>query len=262
MKKYCIAICIAIALISTGCASETFDKSMEEGKLALASKEYEKASGLFSLALEEKENNQEAKELKEITEKLIEIDKLSAEGNLKGAINICNEIEKLDVQNNSILSELEKKKSELQENLNKIKNIEQNMVETETLIDNKKYKEAKEILNTLSIEAKENNLDDIVSKINSLLDECDNKIASEEETKKTLTPQIAIEILYQKVGTHLNYEFSGDLSNEYHVYGENGSNFYCFYASEDGMPLEGAYYVHKTTGKVYEAYSDGGIKEV
>ena len=33
--------------------NKIFDKAMEEGKLAIASKEYEKAEGMFSLAIEE-----------------------------------------------------------------------------------------------------------------------------------------------------------------------------------------------------------------
>ncbi len=54
----------------TGCTNSTFNKSMEEGKLALASKEYEKASGLFSLAIEEKENSKEKDEIDYENEKI------------------------------------------------------------------------------------------------------------------------------------------------------------------------------------------------
>ncbi|MEG0843015.1 MAG: hypothetical protein RSD22_09790 [Romboutsia sp.] len=214
--KQFVALILLSTMMLTGCTNSTFDKSMEEGKLALASKEYEKASGFFGLAVEEKSNNKEAKELNEGTEKIIAINKLNTEGSLEEAIKLCDEFENPNIENGLILKEVENIKKELKNQLSKID-------------DNNKDIEEE---------------------------------ATQNESKESLTSQTAMEILYQKVGTDLSYEFSGDLGDEFHVYGESGSNFYCFYPSVDGMPLEGAYYVHKTTGKVYEAYPDGTINEL
>ena len=43
--KRLIILSLLTVLMLTGCTNSTFNKSMEEGKLALASKEYKKANG-------------------------------------------------------------------------------------------------------------------------------------------------------------------------------------------------------------------------
>lgn len=264
--KQFVAMVLLSTIMLTGCTNSTFDKSMEEGKLALASKEYEKANGLFSLALEEKENSNEAKELKESTEKLVEINKLNSEGNLVEAIKLCDELKSLNIESKIIVKEVDKKRNEMQETLDKLnnekKNIEQEIAEAESLISSKKYKDAKSLLNELSIDIKENNnVDDLVERINTLIEECDKKIDIS-ESKKNINSQTAKEILYQKVSIDLDYELFSDLDSDAHIYGESINNFYCFLPSVNGMPLEGAYYVHKITGNVYEETSDGSINEI
>ena len=208
--KVLIMLSLVSTLILTGCTNSTFNKSMEEGKLALASKEYEKANGLFSLALEEKENSKEAKVLKESTEKLAEINKLDSEGSLVEAIKLCDEFKSLNIENEIIVKEVDRKRNELQEKLDKVN---------------------------------------------------DERIDIS-ESKKNITSQKAKEILYQKVSIDLDYELLDDLDSDSHIYGESINNFYCFSPSQNGMPLEGEYCVHKVTGKVYEVTSDGSINEI
>ena len=208
--KVLIILSLVSTLILTGCTNSTFNKSMEEGKLALASKEYEKANGLFSLALEEKENSKEAKVLKESTEKLAEINKLDSEGSLVEAIKLCDEFKSLNIENEIIVKEVDRKRNELQEKLDKVN---------------------------------------------------DERIDIS-ESKKNITSQKAKEILYQKVSIDLDYELLDDLDSDSHIYGESINNFYCFSPSQNGMPLEGEYCVHKVTGKVYEVTSDGSINEI
>ena len=264
--KVLIILSLVSTLMLTGCTNSTFNKSMEEGKLALASKEYEKANGLFSLALEEKENSKEAKELKESTEKLVEINKLNSEGNLVDAIKLCDELKGLNIESEIILKEVDRKRNELQEKLDKVndenKDIEEKITKAESLISNKQYEDARKLLNELGIEIKENNnADDLLDRINTLIEECDEKIAIS-ESKKNITSQKAKEILYQKVSIDLDYELLDDLDSDSHIYGESINNFYCFSPSQNGMPLEGEYCVHKVTGKVYEVTSDGSINEI
>lgn len=266
MIKKIIAIILLNITMLTGCTNSTFDKSMEEGKLALASKEYEKASGLFGLALEEKSNDKEAKSLKEGTEKIISINKLNSEGNLEEAINLCDEIKNSNIGSGIILKELENLKKELKDQLDNINDkkekIKLKIKEAEDLISNKKYTQAKELLNELIIEVKENDAyGELLNKINLLIEDCNTNI-SKNESDKNLTAQIAMEILYQKVSVDLDYELISDIDSSYHIYGETINNFYCFSPSENGTILEGLYYVHKTTGKVYEQTSDGSINEI
>lgn len=80
--------------------------------------------------------------------------------------------------------------------------------------------------------------------------------------KKTISSDKALEIVRQKMGTSFDYKFEGTVSGDYHVYGEDGSNFYLFYAMQDGSILDGAIYVQKETGKVYLATPDGSVQEV
>ena len=49
-------------LLLAGCGNATYDKAMEQGKLAVAKGEYDKAAGLFELALDEKPKDKEAKQ--------------------------------------------------------------------------------------------------------------------------------------------------------------------------------------------------------
>jgi len=80
--------------------------------------------------------------------------------------------------------------------------------------------------------------------------------------KKTISSDKALEIVRQKMGTSFDYKFEGTESSDYHIYGEDGSNFYLFYAIQNGSILDGAIYVHKETGKVYLATPDGSVQEV
>jgi hypothetical protein len=58
MKKIWLSV-ISLLLLA-GCGDGTYDKAMEEGKLALAAGEFDKAEGLFQLALEEEPKDEEA----------------------------------------------------------------------------------------------------------------------------------------------------------------------------------------------------------
>ncbi|ARF18028.1 lysozyme inhibitor LprI family protein [Sporosarcina ureae] len=58
MKK--IGIVFLLVFLLTGCSNGTFNQAMEQGKLALANGEYEKALSSVELALDEKPNDQEA----------------------------------------------------------------------------------------------------------------------------------------------------------------------------------------------------------
>lgn len=63
MLKRIGSVLLIIALLS-GCSNGTFDKAMEQGKLALANGEYDKALTSMELALEEKPDNREAISIK------------------------------------------------------------------------------------------------------------------------------------------------------------------------------------------------------
>lgn len=109
MKKI-LPLAISILLL-VGCSNSTFDKSVEEAKLAIASQEYEKAEGLFNLALEEK-NTDEIKSLYEQTQKIVEAKKFEKEQKYSEAISLCEELEKIPSESDIVISQAKKIKEE------------------------------------------------------------------------------------------------------------------------------------------------------
>lgn len=109
MKKI-LPLAISVLLL-VGCSNSTFDKSVEEAKLAIASQEYEKAEGLFNLALEEK-NDDEIKSLYEQTQKLVEAKKLEKDQQYSETISLCEEIEKIPSESDIVISQAKKIKEE------------------------------------------------------------------------------------------------------------------------------------------------------
>ena len=58
MKLKQLPIVILLSMTLSGCTNTTFNKSMDAAENALANKEFEKASGLLELALQEKEKKE------------------------------------------------------------------------------------------------------------------------------------------------------------------------------------------------------------
>ncbi|MGL5315705.1 MAG: lysozyme inhibitor LprI family protein [Peptostreptococcaceae bacterium] len=110
MKK--ILLLALSVLLLVGCSNSTFEKSVEEAKLAIASQEYEKAEGLFNLALEEKSNDKEIKSLFEQTQKLVEAKKLEQNKQYNEVVLLCEEIEKIPSKSDVVISQAKKIKEE------------------------------------------------------------------------------------------------------------------------------------------------------
>lgn len=112
LNKY-IAMLLLSILVLTGCGNKTVDRIMEEGKISVANKEYEKAEGMFSLALEENKNDKEASALHRQIEKLIEAINLREESKIEESLKICNEIEKIESDSDCIKKEVINLKKQL-----------------------------------------------------------------------------------------------------------------------------------------------------
>lgn len=94
--------------------STTYTKAVEEGKLFLASEEYEKASNMFTLELEEK-NDEEISKLNEQCKSTIEmieiytsienkenLDKEEIKNKVNNIVNLCEDIQNIDTESNLI----------------------------------------------------------------------------------------------------------------------------------------------------------------
>lgn len=191
VKKYLIIPVIAMTLM-TGCTNKTFDKAMSEGKLAIASKEYEKAEGMFSLAIEEKQDDKEANALYSQIQKLIEAMKLKEEDKLEEVLVLCDDIEKIESESEAIKKEANILKEECNTELKQIeeekKTVETSLVEAEELINNGKYSDAKTKVSELIDKIKDKeNLSSHVEKANTLIETCDKKIAEEKKKQESIS---------------------------------------------------------------------------
>ena len=147
VKKYAIIPLLCVVLL-TGCTNKTFEKSMEEGKLAIASGEYEKAENMFSLALEEKKDDKEASALYSQTQKLIQTIKLKDEDNYDEAISLCDEIIKIESESDLIKKKVKEIKGECEELLSNNSEAEESanlyVEKEETPVEENKEEESKE----------------------------------------------------------------------------------------------------------------------
>lgn len=102
-------------LLFTGCEnkSSSYEKMIEDGKIAIVNNDYEKAEGLFDLALEKNSNDKEAKSLQEQTQKLIQASKLKDEGHIEEAKRICDEIDGMYSKSDVVKKQVSKLKEEL-----------------------------------------------------------------------------------------------------------------------------------------------------
>ncbi len=199
IKKYIIVPLLSLALL-TGCSNETFDKAMEEGKIAVASKEYDKAQNLFGLAVEENKKDEEANKLYSQTQKLVEAEKLKEEGKIEKSVNLCNEISKIDSESDVVkkqVIELRKELKGLVENTDQLEiEIKEGIAKSEELMSNNKYEDAKKELEKLSQEIGDNkSFDTDLEKINELIKQCEeimNKHKEETNTKSELASKRSV----------------------------------------------------------------------
>ena len=115
MKK--IILCIITFLITisfTGCHKEKSisTKALEEGKIALASQEYDKAQNLFKLVVDEDSSNEDGKELYNLTTQYITLKKHVENGDYEEAEKTINEL-KANPKVSSIETELFKIQDQL-----------------------------------------------------------------------------------------------------------------------------------------------------
>lgn len=114
MRKILLLLTLCILFI-TGCSKEdeqSFEKYMEEGKVAIANQEYEKALNFFTLAKEEKEDNEELNSLYNQTNNLVEAIDSKEKENYSIAIKLCETINKMESKTNIVKQAAEDVKKE------------------------------------------------------------------------------------------------------------------------------------------------------
>lgn len=133
MKKI-LTLLITLMLLTTACSKDentSFEKYLEEGKIAIANEEYDKALNFFTLAKEEDSNNEELNSLYNQTNNLIEAIKSKENKQYTISIQLCETIESINSETNVIKDAAKKLKEECTNLMNEDKTSENNTTKEE-----------------------------------------------------------------------------------------------------------------------------------
>ncbi|MDM5426515.1 hypothetical protein [Bacillus mycoides] len=204
MRKLLTVIGLTFLMLA-GCSNGDFDKAMDEGKTALTNKEYKNALSSFERALDEKKDDSDAKVLVEQTKVMIEAVKLKEETKVEESIKSFEKVENMKNGNNTLIKQAKEERTALVAILEQKKKYEEQLTKSEELISKKNYAEAKEMLNKVVSETKDNkNLEEYNKKALGLI----TKIGEEEKTAKSVTTAAKAQkndaVTSQKVATEKN----------------------------------------------------------
>ena len=176
MKKIIIALITLLSIFLVSCSiNGTSKKAVEEGKIAIVSKEYEKAKDLFKLASDEDSKNTEAKSLLDLTNSYIGLLEIINTGEFDKADELISTIEnneKLDI----IKDEFEKTKSNIIDNKEKIVSYTSKIEAIEKTLDEGNIDEAKSLAIAKLEEVKGIKL--LEDRLSSIVEKIDEKIAN------------------------------------------------------------------------------------
>ncbi|EJR02744.1 hypothetical protein [Bacillus cereus] len=183
MRKLLTVIGLTFLMLA-GCSNGDFEKEMDEGKTALTNKEYKNALSSFERALDEKKDDSDAKVFVEQTKAMIEAVKLKEEAKLEESIKSLEKVESVKNGSNALIKQAKEERTALVAILEQKKKYEEQLVKSEELISKKNYAEAKEMLNKVVSETKDNkNLEEYNKKALGLI----TKIGEEEKKEKSET---------------------------------------------------------------------------
>ncbi|HDR4897244.1 hypothetical protein CON74_13430 [Bacillus thuringiensis] len=146
MKKFLTSFSILlIATLLFGCSNETFDKAVEQGKLALANKEYTNANASFEIALKEKKDEEVQtlqKQASKMEKALIAKEKLD----IDDAIKLFDQVLTMKDSLETVKNEAKKEKETLTQYKDKRENYNKELQTAQDLLSEKKFDESKVIL--------------------------------------------------------------------------------------------------------------------
>ncbi|MEX3418956.1 hypothetical protein H0911_08545 [Bacillus sp. HSTU-bmb18] len=203
MRKLLTVIGITFLMLA-GCSNGDFEKEIDAGKTALTNKEYKNALSSFERALDEKKDDSGAIVLVEQTKIMMEAVKLKEEKEIEESIQSFEKVENMKDGNTTLIKQAKEERTALLAILEQKKKYSEQLTKSEELINKKNYAEAKETLNKLVLETKDNkNLEEYNKKAVGLV----TKIGEEEKTEKskaTAKAQKTSAVTSQKVVTEKN----------------------------------------------------------
>ena len=209
MRKLLTVIGITCLMLA-GCSNGNFEKEMDAGKTALTNKEYKNALSSFERALDEKKDDTDAIVLVEQTKIMMEAVKLKEEIKIEESIQSFEKVENTKNGNTTLIKQAKEERTALLAILEQKKKYSEQLTKSEELINKKNYAEAKETLNKLVSETKDNkNLEEYNKKAVGLI----TKIGEEVKSAKSETAAKAQKtnaVTSQKVATENNKKVEAD----------------------------------------------------
>lgn len=181
MRKVLIILACILSLFIVSCGMNgTSKKAIEEGKVAIVSKEYEKARDLFQLAVNEDDKNTEAKNLLDLSNNYIELLNMINNGEYENVDELIDRIEKNE-QLDIISANYKETKKAILENKEIVIKFKNEILSIETLLNEGNIDEAKSLAITKLEEVKgykilEDRVNLVISKVNEIIDKAKSEI--------------------------------------------------------------------------------------
>ena len=148
MKKIGIILTLILLVVGlVGCENSQSKKAIEQGKLEMANKEYDKALASFKIALDKESSNEEAKRLTTLIDNYKKANDEFEKGNIDEANKIMNQIDEETIED-SIKNDIDNLKSKI----NQHDKTDKEIVHIKELIKEKKYDEAKKSIKEIDID--------------------------------------------------------------------------------------------------------------
>lgn len=282
MRKIILMMVLVLGtLLLGGCGNSIIKKSIEQAKVAIENKEYDKALISLELALDEDNDNKEAKNLYLIVEGYQQAKKLVDENKVDEAKKIVDDIDS-GYSNYAIKEDIDKLKSQIDSYLKEVENVSVALSEAESLFNNKQYAECKVYLynnilgskgdsiepNKYATEEQKAKAEELAKKSEEAIAEIEaNRIAEEskkqEEARRAdeekskqntnnFTKEQAIAYvvkIYGNAEAGHEYKISSNMKND-------GKNYYeVYYGVKNSPTSPGADYYG------YYVYEDGTVKK-
>jgi DNA primase large subunit len=145
MKKIGMILTLILLVVSlVGCENSASKKAIEQGKMEIANKEYDKALASFKIALDKESSNEEAKRLTTLINNYKKANDEFEKGNIDDANKIMNKIDEGTIED-SIKNDIDNLKAKI----NQQDKIDKEIVHIKELIKDKKYEESKKSIDKI-----------------------------------------------------------------------------------------------------------------
>lgn len=257
-KKIIITILtIILATGLYGCGNSTAKKAVEEGKIAIASNEYDKAKNLFKLAMDENSGT-ENKETYDMLNGYLEAEKEYKDGNYDKALELINNIKEVgDYQNlNDDIKNLHKNIEE-KEKIDKEYN--DNIKKINELIKEGSLNKAKELIDSINLKdlfdkqkSEVNKLKNEITKKQEELEKQEKKKAEEEKKKDNVLKEDNVNkgLNIIKAKGYKNLVYEGIVKENFNIPEINNKPLY-HYIPKDEFTGPNEFYYDATNNKVY-----------